>query len=304
MPVDSLRTARTTGTVPILAAATFWGLAGGIGGILVERGWDPIVVSFYRGALTLVFAFTWLITTGDNRGLNSWSLWIWSVIAGAGVGGAFSFYFIGMQTGSVAIAATLLYSAPIYVFLGAFMSGRERITFGSAFGLSLIMLGVALLAGIFSKPEIELGASVVMMGLISGLCYAGFIFGFQRAALHGSTQVVMTISFLVETVLLLILAGRGAWPQGIDPIDMALILVLGTLGGGISFLLYIFGLRRSQPGTAAILGMAEPITATLFGFAILNQTLSPKQAIGIVMVIATATAFTLRSQDVAQQDDH
>ena len=42
-------------TVEVALAALCWGLSGGIGGILMANGWDAIVVSFYRGAIGLLF---------------------------------------------------------------------------------------------------------------------------------------------------------------------------------------------------------------------------------------------------------
>lgn len=280
----------------ILAAATCWGVAGGIGGVLVERGWDPIVVSFYRGALTLVFAGLWLLSSSHWNGLRSWQLWAWSALAGAGVAGAFSLYFAGMRTGSVAVAATLLYSAPVFVFLADFLSGRQRATIGRVLGLLVVMIGVGLLSGFFSQAAMRLTVSVSAIGLLSGVCYAIFIFGFQKAAWHGSTQVVLTVAFTVQTALLLLLANTAAWPGAVAPSDAVLIALLGGLGGGLSFLFYINGLRRSPAGSAALLGMAEPITAAAFAFVLLDQSLVPRQILGALMVIVTVTMLNLRSR--------
>lgn len=39
----------------VALAALCWGLSGGIGGILTAEGWDPVLVSFYRGVIGLLF---------------------------------------------------------------------------------------------------------------------------------------------------------------------------------------------------------------------------------------------------------
>ena len=294
VPTSSFGQCRATGTLLILVAATCWGLAGGIGGVLIERGWDPVVVSFYRGVLTLAFALFWLLASSGRMGIGSRQLWAWSALAGAGVAGAFCFYFAGMRTGSVAIAATLLYSAPVFVFVAEFLTGRRRLTAGTVLGLGLVMIGVALLCGFSSQAASGLSAAVIAIGLLSGLCYAIFIYGFRRAAAYGSTQSIMAAAFTVETLLLLVLAGQGVWPGVVNSSDVALILVLGVLGGGLSFLCYIVGLRQSPTGAAALLGMAEPITAAAFGLVVLEQSLAPLQLLGAVIVIATVTALNRR----------
>jgi len=248
---SSIEQNQASGTILILVAATCWGVAGGVGGALVENGWDPVLISFYRGALTLVFALAWLFLSCRRRGLASRALWAWSALAGAGVAGAFSFYFAGMQTGSVAVAATLLYSAPVFVFIAEYLLGRERLRSSTLFGLLLVIVGVALLSDFLYRATTGIGLSAIILGLLSGACYAMFIHGFQKAGAFGDTAVIMTAAFAVETVLLAALIGAGIWPAVMQPIDAGLILVLGVLGGGISFLFYIVGLKNSSASAAS-----------------------------------------------------
>ena len=106
----------------------------------------------------------------------------------------------------------------------------------------------------------------------------------------------MTAAFAIETVLLAALAGAGIWPTAMEPIDAGNdSLVLGVLGGGVSFLLYIVGLRNSTAGAAAVLGMAEPLTAAVFGFVVLGQSLAPQQIVGAVLLLATVTGLQRRA---------
>ena len=51
---------RLASTTLVMLAALCWGLSGGIGGILMDDGWDPFVVSFYRGAIGLLCVLLWL----------------------------------------------------------------------------------------------------------------------------------------------------------------------------------------------------------------------------------------------------
>ena len=107
-------------TAFVAVAAVCWGLSGGIGGILTAEGWDPVVVSFYRGAIGLLFVLVWLALRPRGSGLSSRRLWFWSAIAGVGVAGNFAFYFVSIAEGSVAVAATLMYCAPVFVYLVSF----------------------------------------------------------------------------------------------------------------------------------------------------------------------------------------
>ena len=282
------------GAVLILTAAFFWGVSGGIGGILINEGWDPFVITFYRGALTLGFAVIWLLASAhENHGFKKFRLWAWSACAGAGVAGAFSFYFLGMKTGSVAVAATLLYSAPVFVFLTGFIIGSERVTFGKVTGLVMVAIGVSLLTGVFSTDEAGLTPLSLIVGILAGVSYAVFIFGFQHASSHGSVQAVMAIAFSVQTLILLAIVGTNAWNISPNYADIGLIAFLGVIGGGFSFLLYIHGLRKSRPAIASITAMAEPITASCFGLFWLAQSLSALQLLGALSIVGTVTTLNV-----------
>ncbi len=69
-------------TTFVVLAALCWGLSGGIGGILTDQGWDPVVVSFYRGAIGLLFVLVWLALRPRGSGLANPRLWFWSAIGG------------------------------------------------------------------------------------------------------------------------------------------------------------------------------------------------------------------------------
>ena len=81
-------------TLFLVLAAFCWGVSGGIGGILMAGGWDPLVVSFYRSAVGLLFVVGWLVLRPVHTGLKNSRLWLWSVAAGLGVAGNFAFYFV------------------------------------------------------------------------------------------------------------------------------------------------------------------------------------------------------------------
>ncbi|MFO7830952.1 MAG: DMT family transporter, partial [Desulfuromonadaceae bacterium] len=133
----------------VALAALFWGLSGGIAGILMSNGWDPIVVSFYRGAIGLVFVLVWLGLRPRSNGLTNIHLWLWSIIAGVGVAGNFSFYFISIAEGSIAVAATLMYCAPVFVYLVSFTLKLEKPTPIKWAAIVMVMLGIVLLTRIY-----------------------------------------------------------------------------------------------------------------------------------------------------------
>src|SRR6056297_3821443 len=190
-------------TTFVAIAALCWGLSGGISGILLADGWDAFVVAFYRGAIGFLFVLVWLVMSPEDSGLLSRRLWFWSVIAGFGVAGNFTFYFMSIAEGSVAVAATLMYCAPVFVYLVSFALKLERPTPLKWVAIAVVMLGVVLLTRILEVGAGGVTPLGVAAGLLSGLSYAVFIFGFKYAAPHGTPQAILVIAFAVLVAVLI-----------------------------------------------------------------------------------------------------
>jgi len=278
-------------TALVALAAFFWGLSGGIGGILMGGGWDAFVVSFYRGAIGLLLVLVWLGLYPRGSGLSDRRLWFWSAIAGVGVAGNFSFYFLSIAHGSVAVAATLMYCAPVFVYLVSFALKLESPTAMKWTAIAVVMVGVILLTQIY-----DIGASGVTpigvgAGLLAGLSYAIFIFGFKYAAPHGSPQAILSIAFAVLVIVLIVPADSDQAIEALSTPDWPLFVGLGVFGAGLSFVLYIIGLNHTTPAVASIVAMVEPVTASLFGVVLLSETLTALQIMGMGLILATVTAM-------------
>ncbi len=282
-------------TVFVAMAALFWGVSAGIGAILMNEGWDPIVVSFYRGSVGLAFVLVWLALRPQESGLANRRLWFWSVVAGLGVAGNFAFYFISIAEGSVAVAATLMYCAPIFVYLMSFMLGLETPSSLKWAAIIVVMIGIVLLTQIYDIGPDGITPIGVAAGLLAGMSYAVFIFGFKFASPHGSPQMILVIAFSVLASILI-------WPSDIEQViavpespEWPLFIVLGVLGAGLSFVIYIFGLKYTAPAIASIMAMVEPVTASLFGVLVLDETLAGMQILGMGLILVSVTALSVYS---------
>jgi drug/metabolite transporter (DMT)-like permease len=182
----------------------------------------------------------------------------------------------------------------VFVYLVSFALKLERPTPLKWAAIAMVMLGVVLVTRIN-----ETGASGVTLigasaGLLSGLSYAVFIFGFKYAAPHGSPQAILGIAF---TVLVSILIWPGEADQTVAVLstpNWPLFAILGVLAG-LSFILYIVGLNHTAPAVASILAMVEPVTASLFGVVVLNENLVGLQILGMGLILFTVTALSVNS---------
>lgn len=290
-------------TAFVALAALCWGVSGGIGGILMAGGWDAFVVSLYRGLIGLLFVLAWLLLRPRGSGLASRKLWFWSAIAGLGVTGNFAFYFVSIAQGSVAVAVSLMYCAPVFVYLVSFVLKLEKPTLGKGVAIAVVMLGIVLLTQIYDVGASGVTVLGVGAGLLAGLSYAVFIFGFKYAAPHGSPQAILTIAFAVLVVVLVLPADVDQMAAVLNSSMWPLFVALGVLGAGLSFVLYIIGLKNTAPAVASIIAMVEPVTAAVFGVVVLNENLAAPQILGMGLILVTVTALSLSTRVAAKPVD-
>jgi len=285
------------GSVLVALAALCWGVSGGIGGILLSNGWDAYVVSLYRGAIGLLFVLIWLFFSSHDGGLSKRRLWFWAMIAGLGVAGNFAFYFVSIEKGSVAVAATLMYCAPVFVYLISFLFKLERPTPLKWGGIVVVIIGIVLLTGIYDINEESISFIGIGSGLLAGLSYAIFIFGFKYASEYGNPQSILVIAF---TVLIAILIWPSDGSQVVEVLgsnDWVIFIALGVVGAGLSFILYVSGLNNTAPTVASIVAMIEPVTASLFSVLFLNEVLESLQVVGMGLILITVTTLSVFSNN-------
>lgn len=263
--------------------------------MLMASGWDPSVVAFYRGAIGLAFILSWLLLRPGGSGLSDYRVWLWSSLAGLGVAGNFGFYFLSISESNIAVAATLMYCAPIFVYLVSFALRLERPTLFKWVSIALVMLGIGLLTQVYDLEATEVTALGVGAGLLSGLSYAVFIFSFKYAAPKASPQAVLAIALAVLTVVLALPSDFSQTWLVLDTEEWPLFVTLGLVGAGFPFVFYLIGLRNTAPAVASVVAMVEPVTASLFGLLVMNQNLAGLQVLGMILILATVTALSVYS---------
>ncbi|WP_093192928.1 DMT family transporter [Salimicrobium halophilum] len=292
---------RSVGVCLVILAAVCWGVSGGIANILMDKGWDPIVISFYRGAIGFLCFFTWFLIRFKQNRTSSKKLYLWSFLAGVGVAGNFTFYFFTIQASGVAVASTLMYTAPVFVLVISFLLRIERSTWfkwGCIFG---VLIGVVMLTGAYNTDSISVGVLGMISGLSAGLCYALFIFGFKNASSIGKPQPTLTIAFFSFCFILFLVADIRELSSVLTSGDLVWFLLLGVQGAGVSFILYVIGMKWIAPTTASMVAMVEPVTASLFGFLLIGDHLTLVQLLGIALILITVVVLSLKKPAPVQE---
>ncbi|HPE15627.1 MAG TPA: EamA family transporter [Oscillospiraceae bacterium] len=269
----------------IIGAATLWGLIGTFSVPLLASGFSSASVVAARafGAaalLSLLFGPTkpgaFRIAPRDIRyfigtGVVSFLLFSWC-------------YFRCIQTSSLAVAATLLYTGPTFVTVLSVLLWKEPVTRRKLLALAMTFLGCALVAGIF---DARLNLSGLVFGFGSGFCYALYsIFGRYALAKY-SVETVTLWTFLCAAAGSLVFLLRPAELALLaQPRTLLLALGLAALSTVAPFLLYTKGLSAVSSSHAAILATIEPVVAVLVSVLVFGEALTLPAAAGVALILA------------------
>ena len=272
----------------ILAAAALWGVIGLWNRRLMAAGLSPfsiVVVRNLGGMILLVLFFLFKdrsVFRIERRHLK--------YFFGTGVVSVLFFtvcYFSCQKLCSLAAASILLYTAPSFVVLLSALLWKEPVTKKKLLALALTLVGCACVCGVFSG-----GLSVTVPGILLGLG-AGFFYAlysvFGRYALAHYPPLTVTVwTFLFAGPASLVLfrpAELGAAFAG-APGVWGTALALAVFSTAMPYILYTWGLARTEPGRASILASLEPVAATLTGILAFGEPLGPLTALGILGVLA------------------
>ena len=288
---------RLLGALAVAAAASVWGTLGLFAKILYAQG-----VSFE--ALVAVRAFVgWLAVIGfllAKQGARSLrverrDLALLLPLGLVGIGTFYLLYFYTVRESTIGTAAILLYSAPAFVVILAWLFLREPLNAAKAFALLLTIGGIFLVAGAYDPANLEVSAKVLITGLLSGLTYGLYaIFGRPLAG-HLSPAVILSYALAFGSALLII----AALPTldtlaGLPARSYALLLMLAVVHTTLAFALYTFGIRHLGAGRAAIVATIEPVVAGILGVTLLSEELTALKVLGALLVLAGAALAQVR----------
>lgn len=284
----------------ILLAGVGWGFLGLFFNILSKVGFTPVQVSFVRMGGGWIFLALYVgFFRRDLLGIRSWKDALLFVAIGMG---SLNFtnicLFSTMQVSSVAVAAVLMYTAPIFVLGMSVVFFKEQLTIRKIISIALSVAGCALVSGIVGASGGGISLLAFGLGMCTAICYASYsILG--RLAVEKYAPLTMTFySFLFCALGMLPFARVSSlvtieftWPIALS------ILALGTISAAIPYLLYSIGLRHVEPSKAAVLATIEPIVAALISFFVLHEYMSVWQMMGIGCIL---TGVVLLSMGVPQ----
>lgn len=242
---------------------------------------------------------------------------VWGTLAGvSGVAGV-GFFYLALARGTMGIVAPLaaLIGAGVPVLLA--IVGGESASLVRLGGMALALLAVVLISWPARAPSggraLRSDRSELILILLTGLGFAGFFLGIDRASVDGATWwpllFVRLAGFVLVALLFITLLLRQQGESvgrrvnavlGIDRLrasgrSMKVVLPLfvltglGDLGGNAFFVL---ARHADAFSVAVVLSSLYPVVTTVLAALLLRERLRPAQLAGVAL--ATASVPLLR----------
>lgn len=274
----------------IIAAAALWGGIGVFFKMLSAAGFTQMQVVAIR-VTTAAIALTLYILVKDRSLLKVRLRDCWCFV-GTGIISLVFFnwcYFTAIELTSLAVAAVLLYTSPIFVMLFSALLFHETINGRKLVALAMTFLGCICVAGVLGGGEQTFSPMGILVGVGSGVGYALYsIFG--RFALEKGYHSVTISEYTFLFAALGSLPISRIWesaPLLAQPQTLVGALGIGVLCCVFPFILYTQGLSGVETGKAAIMATVEPAVAAVLSFLLYQESLLGVKGVGILLIFAS-----------------
>lgn len=278
------------GYLQIFMAAVIWGSYG-----LFVRALDysPEYILFYRFLFGLLGLLAF-IAIRDGLASMRPSLTHWKLMLVPAAINCLSFlaYTYAINFTSVANAAFLIYTAPVFTVFFAPLMLKEKLEFRTILALIICLLGTAAIMGYGGLFNVGLSLLGDFIALLGGMTY-GFLALFLKRvplAVLGPKSNTLSSGYIALALLPFVLFSS----QVLTWNSFLLLMFLGLLQQAMGTTLFHLGLRKVQAQHAGILTYAEPLSATVMAALFLYEGITPGSILGGALIITGGLIVILK----------
>jgi drug/metabolite transporter (DMT)-like permease len=243
----------------------------------------PLSFAWLRVAGTAI-ALSFL--TGRDR-LPAGEGWRMTLFALTGVVLNQSLFLAGLAYTTVAVAAILITTIPVFTLAVAVVLGRDRLSTHRLGGIVVAGAGALLVVGgasISGSWRSVAGAAMIVCNCLS---YAVYLVISKPAMQRLSARAVVARMFALGTVLLFPISAHSLWHQRWTEVSPAAWLALALVIAGPSTAAYLVNawtLRHAESSVVAAYTYVQPVIATFLGAVFLGEHIQPVVAVAALLI--------------------
>ncbi|HZM74030.1 MAG TPA: DMT family transporter [Candidatus Polarisedimenticolia bacterium] len=219
-----------------------------------------------------------------------------AAIAGVFFAGDLTFWHHAVDAVGAGLATVLGNLQVIVVGIVAWLFLGERPTRQALLAIPIVLVGVVLISGLVGVgaygADPRLG---VVLGVITAICYAGYLIVIRRGGRDGRRAAGPVAISTASTAIVAALVGIAL--NDLNPIpswpNHGWLALLGVTSQSAGYLLISISLPRLPSLLVSILLLSQPVVTVILARFLLNETPSPIQVLGAVLVLGGIALATV-----------
>ena len=273
----------------------------GITAVLAKIGIENVNSTLATALRTVVvLAFSWLMVfvVGSQGGIAQISgpTLLFLMLSGLSTGASWLCYFKALQLGDVNKVAPIDKSSTVLTILLAFIFLGEPVSIPQALGVVGIGVGTLLM---ITKKEVEDGKPHSKAWLVYAFLSAVFASLTSIFGKIGVENVESNLGTAIRTIVVLVMAWVMVFvtgeQKGIRSIGKKswVFLFLSGITTGLSWLCYYRALQDGPASVVVPIDKLSILVTIVFSWIVLKEKLTPKVAVGLVLILAGTGAMLL-----------
>lgn len=273
----------------------------GITAVLAKIGIEHVNSTLATALRTVVvLAFSWLMVfvVGSQGGIAqiSGTTLLFLMLSGLSTGASWLCYFKALQLGDVNKVAPIDKSSTVLTILLAFIFLGEPVSIPQALGVVGIGVGTLLM---IAKKEVKDGKPHSKAWLVYAFLSAVFASLTSIFGKIGVENVESNLGTAIRTIVVLVMAWVMVFvtgeQKGIRSIGKKswVFLFLSGITTGLSWLCYYRALQDGPASVVVPIDKLSILVTIVFSWIVLKEKLSPKAAVGLVLILAGTGAMLL-----------
>lgn len=244
----------------VLLAAIMWGSVGPVAKYAFTQGVEPLEVAFWRCAIPFI-PFCFQAFRQGNPAIETRDLPMVGFFSLVCIAAFYGVYQVAIESGGAALASVLMYTAPAWVALMAWLVLGERMTVAKVLAVAATLAGVAGVSGVFESGS-TVTVKALVFGVLSGVTYAGYyIFGKRLQPKYSTPQLFLYGLPLGALVLFPFVEFHAKTPSA-----WAAIVTVAMLSTWGAYTAYFAGLKRVEATRASVVATIEPVMAAVTAY--------------------------------------
>ncbi|MBD9467328.1 DMT family transporter [Pseudomonas sp. Pdm06] len=283
--------------VTILASTFLMGSSFVSGKILLEQGFDPLMLVGWRFFLAALATLPLVFMQGGSwrtnllpRHLDARQVLVIAIIGLTQTTAVMSLLFLAMRTVSASTAAILLFTNPVWVAVGNRLFFAQPLKANRLLGLVAGLIGVALAIGADFAKDPQPGAWIgITLGLGAAVSWATATLIIKRNPVAVGTWTLSFWQLFIGALGALacaLLAGEH-WPDHLSIQQWGWFAWLAIPASTGSFGLWFVALKQADATSTSGWLFLAPMFAVLLSWAVLDIQLSVWQCLGGLLVAAS-----------------